>query len=276
MKRSAFAIAVSIVGMVCLVGEISLLYAGGAKNIGIVNSLQGEAHSYREGSDISENLNIGNKIYVGDTIITGKDSKMQLIFRDDSAITMGSESELTIDVDSYNMLTGKRESILFLAKGKIRSVVGKAFSRRGSSFQVRTNTAILGVRGTENVVVSQPEPAVTQVYSIENVTYVRNVDDNIPVEVSLSPKQGAKVLPGQPPELFEFEFEDPAVIDLMSETYTDDGGDVELDIEMDALDYDINRSYDDGEMDQKDERPPYEQESTNTPPSSCSHGEYHP
>ncbi len=263
-----------------MIGIVSLvfgqnLYAGNSRNVGIVNSLQGKAHSYHKGSNTAKNLSIGNKIYVGDTIITAEKSKLQIIFRDDSAVTMGADSELTIDSDSYSILTGKRESVLFLAKGTIRSVVGKTFSRRGSRFQVRTNTAILGVRGTENIVVSQNEPDVTTIYSIENVTYVRNVDESIPVEVSLSPKQGAKVLPGQAPETFDFEFEDPAIIDLMDETYTDGGSDAELDIEMDALDYDINRSYDDGDSDRKDERPPYDVEPATTPPT-CSHGETHP
>ncbi len=204
------------------------------KNVGIVNSLEGFASNYHKGASEPEGMEVGSKIYIHDRIVTAENSKVQIVFRDDSVVTLGAQSELVIDGDSYRR--GKRRTVLSLVEGKVRSVVGKTYSTKGSRFEIRTHTATAGVRGTENIVESKTNPPVTNVYGISSITYVKSSNPKINAELLLGSKNGAKVLPDSPPQPFDFEFDDPAIMDLIGGTSIPDGGDVEGDIEMGVLD----------------------------------------
>ena len=203
------------------------------KNVGIVNSLEGIASNYHKGVSEPETMEVGSKIYIHDRIVTAENSKVQIVFRDDSVITLGAQSELVVDGDSYRR--GKRRTVLSLVKGKVRSVVGKTYSTKGSGFEIHTHTATAGVRGTENIVESKTNPPVTNVYGISSTTYVHNSNPKIKAELLLGPKKGAKVLPGAPPEPFDFDFDDPSIMDLIGGTSIPGAGDVEGDIEMGVL-----------------------------------------
>ncbi len=219
---------------------LSFVYgASRGANVGIVNSLTGIANCYHNDKSEPESLEVGSKIFVHDRVVTDKESVVQIIFRDDSAVTLGAESELVIDADSFNIITGERKSILSLLQGKVRSVVGDKFSSRGSRFEVHTHTAVAGVRGTENLVVTEKQPPTTTVYGIESTTYVRNADKKVKGELSIGPKKGAKVLAGQTPQPFDFQFDDPAFRELINSTSAPDGADAEDDISMGSMERNI-------------------------------------
>jgi|GEM_PF-2122320 len=220
------------------------------KNVGIINTMSGFVENYHEGSAKPEQMKPGSKIYINDRLITMKNSKAQIIFRNDSAITLGPESELIITNDSFDKSSGKRETVLSLVKGKVRSVIGKSYSQNGSKFEVHTSTAIAGARGTQNLIDSQQQPDKTTVYGIEDTTFVRNSDDTVGGETDLGPNKGANVLPGQPPELFDFEFTDPAFTELMNSTTQQGGEDAENDLSMGALE--DEQKFEEPEKDESD------------------------
>lgn len=230
-KFLSYAVIVFSVGLVTF-----LVYAAPkGKNAGIVNSVVGTVQNFHQDETQAEVMEIGSKIYVKDRIVTEKDAKVQIVFRDDSAITLGPETEITIEEDSENTFTGKRESILSLVKGKVRSVVSKAFSQNGSSFEIRTRTAVAGVRGTQNLVVGTVTPPGTTVYGISNTTFVHNIDEQVQGEVLLGPNNGANVTEGAPPQPFTFQFSDPSFQELLNSTEAPGGGDADDDINMGAL-----------------------------------------
>ncbi|MDX9701663.1 MAG: FecR family protein [Candidatus Auribacterota bacterium] len=222
----------------CVIGTAGMAFAAG--NVGIVNTVSGTVRNYHRNESQPEIVQVGGKVYIEDRIVTDKDGSVQIIFRDDSAVTLGPSSELVIDSDTYNALTGKRETILSLVRGKLRSVVGKQYSRGGSKYEIRTHTAIAGVRGTENIVEAKDQPAQTLVYGIVNTTYAKNSDPKVKGELNLGPNQGARVNQGQPPEPFDFDFEDPAFLELINQTTNSGGSEVEDDILMDTLGNDMS------------------------------------
>ncbi len=206
------------------------------RNVGIVNTMSGVVENYHEGTVRPEQMKTGSKIYLNDRLVTMKESKVQIVFRNDSVITLGPESELIVTRDVYDASSGRRETILSLVKGKVRSVIGRNYSQSGSKFEVHTATAIAGARGTENLVDSQQNPPKTTVYGITDTTFVRNSDDSVEGEAGLTPGKGANVLPGQPPQVFDFQFTDPAFIELLNSTTQQGGSDAENDLNMGALD----------------------------------------
>jgi len=77
-----------------LVAALSTVHA--QSPAGTVASLQGRAEAQRGGT-AWKTLAAGNDVFVGDHLRTGDASRMKLLMRDDSVITLGPRSELTVD-----------------------------------------------------------------------------------------------------------------------------------------------------------------------------------
>lgn len=92
---------------------------------------------------------VGMPIKVGDTIITGSDGKMGVTFQDDSLLSTGPNSVLTIDRFVFDTTTHKGEFDSSLRRGTLTAVSGKLVKEQPESMRVRTPAAIMGVRGTE-------------------------------------------------------------------------------------------------------------------------------
>ena len=107
MKRIHWLKSVMIFGLI--LGTSVVLAERGRKNVGIINLLEGSVQNFHEWKTEAEVMETGSKVYINDRIVTRKDSKAQIVFRDDSAVTLGPETELVIDVSSYNIITGKFE-----------------------------------------------------------------------------------------------------------------------------------------------------------------------
>ncbi|MCD6459172.1 FecR domain-containing protein, partial [bacterium] len=251
---------------------LSALYVSAAKKgkqAGIVNSIEGKAVVFHIEDNKARTIAVGNKIYVNDRIVTEKNSKVQIILRNDCVFTVAEKSELVITKDMFSKLTGKRETVISLLKGKLRSVVGKSYSSAGSKYEVHTRTAIAGVRGTQNLVETSDNPPSTNVYGIENTTNVKNSDKKIKGGLNVGPGKGAKVPLNGPPEPFDFDFDDPSVRALLGGTTIGGGsGDAEDDVNMgsfqggpDAVGSSEHRDIEPFDIEQhdRDETPPFDQ-----------------
>src|ERR1019366_4759933 len=71
-------------------------------------------------------------------------------------------------------------------------------SQSNASFEVRTNTAVCGVLGTDEAV-DAGNPTATVVIAISGVVTVRSSNPNVTGSVQLSPGQTTTVNQGQPP-----------------------------------------------------------------------------
>jgi len=235
MKKSYLAIFLLALCFIVLSVCAHRSWAKPRRNIGIVNALEGKALQFHKDETEPITLKPGSKIYLNDRIMTLKESKVQLIFRDDSVLTLAPESELIIDVESFSRVSGRRNSKFSLLKGKVRSVVGKSFSTKGSKFEIHTQTAVAGVRGTQNIVEFTQNPPHTKVFSIVNTTYTKAKSGKDKKELLLTPGKGANLPEGKAMESFDFKFQDPYFLKLMDLTSLHGAGDVENDVEMGTL-----------------------------------------
>ena len=135
---------------VCLLLCPSLSWAAA----GQVESASGKVWGIRAGQTI--NLASGDEVQAGDVVRTGKTGQVRLVMRDDSVVFLGPRSRMRIeryDMDRQGLLTGA----FYLMWGKVRFLVTK-LKRASASFSVSTQTANIGVRGTEfGVIVPPPE-----------------------------------------------------------------------------------------------------------------------
>lgn len=106
--------------------------------IGEVRYLRGKA--LRNG----ETLNEGNNVFEGDKIKTLASSVVKIAFNNESLITIAPESEMVLEE-----FEGADENLIHLLKGVMRARVKKNPVNKENSLVIKSQTAALGVRGTE-------------------------------------------------------------------------------------------------------------------------------
>lgn len=89
----------------------------------------------------------GEPLFVGDTIATGDDGRVDVRFGDGSMLTVGPSSRIQIARYAPDAPAGRVEALLSLLDGILRMVVGSG--QRWDRFAVETTTSVASVRGTE-------------------------------------------------------------------------------------------------------------------------------
>ncbi|MDT8375813.1 MAG: FecR family protein [Mariprofundaceae bacterium] len=121
--------------------------ADASEEAGRVTYVTGDALVIRNAEQVS--LAEGDRVFSSDTLVTGQSGRVSLVMRDDSKVFVGRLSR--VDVSEYvvkeNSLISGGFNMLW---GKIRFYVARL--NKGSEFSVSTQTAVLGVRGTEFLV----------------------------------------------------------------------------------------------------------------------------
>ena len=117
-------------------------------SVAYVNDFTGECEVRRKGEDIAEAIqDLYIPLYEGDTLISGDDSSMDIIFDDSTMLRLDPRCKLTIKT-----LTRKsgNKTVVELFKGKVIAIVKKLFEKE--EFTVKTKMAMAAVKGTEFIV----------------------------------------------------------------------------------------------------------------------------
>jgi Ca2+-binding RTX toxin-like protein len=118
-----------------------------ASAVGQVKTLDGAVTVVRaDGS--REALQIGDHVFQGDKIETGKDGKAGIVFTDGSTFSIGNDGAFTIDQLVYDPNAGDGKSVFSITTG-IFSYVSGAIAKSGDdAATVNTPVATIGIRGT--------------------------------------------------------------------------------------------------------------------------------
>jgi len=92
---------------------------------------------------------IGMRVFPSDTIKTGKDSRAKILMVDKNEINISPESEIVLQKYVYDPAAGKKDVLLNVLTGKVRSKVEQKYDGTTTKFQVKTPSAVAGVRGTD-------------------------------------------------------------------------------------------------------------------------------
>jgi len=121
---------------------------------------------------------VGDAVSIGDAIRTKRNGKAEIQFIDESVIVLAPETRITIDEYSFRQDGTRQASLLGLFRGKIRAIVSKikevamTVSKTDSSFNIKTPTTIVGVKGTDFIVYY--ERGATGVIFLEGIGFVYN------------------------------------------------------------------------------------------------------
>jgi len=121
------------------------------KKVGVVEALQGQAWLVTPvKAEIT--LKIGDLVNEKDRLKTGPKSRLELRFDDGNSVVLAEDSELNLSEILISSDPSKRNVLLQLLKGKVKSRVEQKYQGAEARYRVTTKSAVAGVRGTEFVV----------------------------------------------------------------------------------------------------------------------------
>ncbi len=148
---------------------------GMGKSVGTVRFVKGKAVIIH--SDVLRGYSAkdGLPLFKGDTFIIGVKSRAQFELEDGSTVTLASETKLVINESIYDPSSKTRSSFFNMSVGKARFMVKKLFGFKKSDFEVKTKTAIVGVRGSDFIIKASPDQ-----------TEITTLDDTVLQVVSMT------------------------------------------------------------------------------------------
>lgn len=133
-----------------LVVAFSLATLAGAAEIGQIKVSKGQVAVEREGKTLSGA--VGTRLETADTVRTGADGSVGIAMDDDSLLSVGPNSVLSLERYAFDPTTNRGRFDSALNKGTLAVISGRIAKQSPEAMTVRTPTAVLGVRGTEFVV----------------------------------------------------------------------------------------------------------------------------
>ena len=169
--------------------------APAAQEIGTVTRVQGTAQLFRQSAEpimVTRGLAVQRQ----DRIRTAANSSVRIELADGSILSLGEKAGLKLSDFEYKA-GAKRTATMEMTLGKVL-VFAKDFRKlKANSFQVKTPTAVVGVRGTLFVVWVQSD-TITRVTCYENEVAVYNVFKPGEIVV-LPPNSSTDVIRQNPP-----------------------------------------------------------------------------
>jgi trimeric autotransporter adhesin len=128
-----------------LAGLAALATPALAQKIGVNSAVNPDASGTPPGA-ATRQLILGQEIVHNEHVVTGPAGQTQILFLDESAMTVGPNSDLSIDNFVYDPNTGKGQLAMNATAGVLRFVGGK-LSKNEDSVTLKTPAATIGIRG---------------------------------------------------------------------------------------------------------------------------------
>lgn len=133
--------------LVCCVAAMPAFAADPA---GQIKTLDGSAKVVRDGVTLP--LQAGADIYAADEIITGEKSRLGLILRDDTTLSMGPSSRMVVERLEFEPAADKLEQGLAFTAGTFSVQAGQIAKLAPNRTDIRTPQMNIGIRGTSFLV----------------------------------------------------------------------------------------------------------------------------
>lgn len=114
--------------------------------VGSIKSVGGTAYIIRNGAAIETKA--GTRVLRHDSLKTGADGSLSMVFRDDTLLALGPNSQLVINEFLFSPGEGKLSFVARLLKGTAACVTGIIGKLSPDSVRFETPVANIGIRGT--------------------------------------------------------------------------------------------------------------------------------
>ena len=125
-------------------GSLSPMFTQAAQNVGIASAVLPQAKGAWP-NQTAKVLQIGVDIVANERVVTDAEGKLQLLFLDGSALTVGPNSDVVVDRFVYDA-EAKSGTLAFSATKGVFRLVGGKISKK-TPVILRTPNAVIGIRG---------------------------------------------------------------------------------------------------------------------------------
>lgn len=146
-------------GALLVVVCVPLFATAQSEVIGTVKTVNGEAWITTAGQRLKAQA--GTALFLGSQLKTAKNASMGVTFKDNTLMSFGPDTELTVDEYLFAPTEGKLKLGARIDKGSLNYVSGIIAKLRPDAVNVKTPTGTIGVRGTQ-FLVKVEDPALVQ------------------------------------------------------------------------------------------------------------------
>jgi hypothetical protein len=118
--------------------------------IGLVNEVKGKAFVIRDGQQHAPDK--GFKLKINDTLKTGSDAAIGVIFSDETVLSIGANSELAVNEYVFNPDQSRFSFVVKMVRGTAAYMSGLIAKISPESARFITPSASIGIRGTKMVI----------------------------------------------------------------------------------------------------------------------------
>ena len=143
----------SYLGKILIIIFLTFASVANASNnsfVGVIGAAIGDIKNQK-----NESLSNGSKIFFGDTIISKSKSNAQILFLDQTVLTLGEETELIIDEFVFDPNSQDGSFVSTVKTGTVKFITGQISKKNPDNLEVKVPAGTLGARGTEFVVLSE-------------------------------------------------------------------------------------------------------------------------
>lgn len=168
---------------------------------GILKVVKGDVQIKSGKTGETSKARLGQEVYPKDTIITGPDSRAKVVMIDNNELNISPDTHLEIQSYEYNPAENKKDVLLNVIYGKVRSKVEQKYDGDSAKFQVKTPSAVAGVRGTDFITGYSPATKSTSVVTFRGAVEFGTPGANgkISNAVSVTAGKQASSTAGAPP-----------------------------------------------------------------------------
>jgi hypothetical protein len=145
-------------GLILMLVSTPLWSHAEAETVGAVKTVTGESWVITTGQRVK--AQVGTAVFLGSQLKTSKDATLGVTFKDNTLMSFGSDTELTVDEYLFAPTQGKLKLGARLDKGSLNYVSGVIAKLKPDAVSVKTPTGTIGVRGTQFLLkVDEPSTA---------------------------------------------------------------------------------------------------------------------
>jgi len=148
--RSAFSLPAAAAALLLIAGLLQAPPAMAQDAIGYVKNVSGEAFVITKGNRVAARS--GTPVFEGSQLRTGAKSSLGVTFKDETVMSFGPDTELTVDAYLYQPAQGKLKLGSRITKGSMNYVSGVIAKLQPDAVTLATPTGTIGVRGTQFLV----------------------------------------------------------------------------------------------------------------------------
>lgn len=149
-----------VLGLVCLVAFSASAQQAGSPpkpHAGILKTVRGDVQLRGE-AGATRAAQPGDGLTTADSLLTGLDSGASVVLRDGTTLVVGPASQLDLKQFQFDATTQDGNILISLLRGSLRLITGLIGKVHPEAIRVETQTATIGIRGTDFIVQADAQP----------------------------------------------------------------------------------------------------------------------